>query len=50
MVTLKVAVMFLRAVRSEERERCAALCRAAMPAEGVIRRTLLDVEREIQDA
>lgn len=32
-----------------ERERCAKLCRDMMPAEGVIRRTLLDLERAILD-
>lgn len=32
-----------------ERERCAKLCRSLMPPEGVIRRTLLDLERSILD-
>jgi hypothetical protein len=38
---------FAKLVAAAERERCAQLCRAMMPAEGVIRRTLLDLEREI---
>lgn len=33
-----------------ERNRCATLCRAMMPAEGVIRRTLADLERAILEA
>jgi len=33
-----------------ERARCAQLCRDKMPSEGIIRRTLLDLEREILDA
>lgn len=32
---------------AEERTRCAALCRSMMPAHGVIRATLLDLERAI---
>ena len=37
----------LEAAETDERERCATLCRDLMPAEGVIRRTLLDLEAYI---
>lgn len=33
--------------QAAERERCAKACRDLMPSEGVIRRTLLDLQREI---
>jgi len=43
----RFAKLAYEAGAAAERERCAQLCRAMMPAEGVIRRTLLDLEREI---
>jgi hypothetical protein len=43
----RLAKLAYEAGAAAERERCAQLCRAMMPAEGVIRRTLLDLEREI---